>query len=95
MKDLKEVQEVIGHNDKSQYIVRLSPFNNIQVISEGPTKSTLYMNTSEDKYCELELRPYLNKYTYLQNGIVREVFGMNKSIVRKLVGPIVGKINQV
>jgi len=95
MKDLKEVQEVIGHNDKSQYIVRLSPFNNLQVISEGPTKSTLYMNTSEDKYCELELRPYLNKYTYLQNGIVREVFGMNKSIVRKLVGPIVGKINQV
>ena len=95
MKDLKEVQEVIGHNDKSQYIVRLSPFNNLQVISEGPTKSTLYMYTSEDKYCELELRPYLNKYTYLQNGIVREVFGMNKSIVRKLVGPIVGKINQV
>jgi hypothetical protein len=95
MKDLKEVQEVIGHNDKSQYIVRLSPFNNLQVISEGPTKSTLYMNTSEDKYCELELRPYLNKYTYLENGIVREVFGMNKSIVRKLVGPIVGKINQV
>ena len=95
MKDLKEVQEVIGHNDKSQYIVRLSPFNNLQVISEGPTKSTLYMYTSEDKYCELELRPYLNKYTYLQYGIVREVFGMNKSIVRKLVGPIVGKINQV
>jgi len=95
MKDLKEVQEVIGHNDKSQYIVRLSPFNNLQVISEGPTKSTLYMHTSEDKYCKLELRPYLNKYTYLQNGIVREVFGMNKSIVRKLVGPIVGKINQV
>jgi hypothetical protein len=95
MKDLKEVQQVIGHNDKSQYIVRLSPFNNLQVISEGPTKGTFYMNSSADKYPELELRPYLNKYTYLQNGIVREVFGMNKGIVRKLVGPITGKITEV
>jgi hypothetical protein len=95
MKDLEVVKEVIGQEDKSQYIVRLGPFGNIEVISEGPTKSTLYMNTSEDKYCELELRPYLNKYTYLQNGVVREVFGMNKGIVRKLVGPIKGKITEV
>ena len=95
MNDLNEVTQVIGHNDKSQYVVRLSPFNNLQVLSEGPSKGTLYMYTSEDRYCELELRPYLNKYTYLQYGIVREVFGMNKSIVRKLLGPIVGKINQV
>ena len=95
MKDLKVVQQVIGDNDKSQYIVRLSPFNKIEVVCKGPRKGTLYMSTSEDVHCELELRPYLNKYTYLRYGIVREVFGMNKGIVRKLEGPIVGKITEV
>ena len=95
MKDLKVVQGVVGQEDKSQYIVRLSPFNNIEVISEGPRKGTFYMDSSVDKYPELELRPYLNKYTYIQNGIVREVFGMNKGIVRKLLGPIKGKITEV
>jgi len=95
MKDLEVVKEVIGQEDKSQYIVRLGLFGNIEVISEGPTKGTLYMNSSADKYPELELRPYLNKYTYLQYGIVTEVFGMNKGIVRKLVGPIRGKITEV
>ena len=95
MKDLKVVQQVIGQEGKSQYIVRLSPFGNVEVLSESPTKGTFYMNSSADKYPELELRPYLNKYTYLQNGIVREVFGMNKGIVRKLVGPIKGKITEV
>jgi hypothetical protein len=95
MKDLEVVKEVIGQEDKSQYIVRLGPFGNVEVISESPTKGTFYMNSSVDKYPELELRPYLNKYTYIQNGIVREVFGMNKGIVRKLLGPIKGKITEV
>jgi hypothetical protein len=95
MKDLEVVKEFIGQEDKSQYIVRLSPFDKLEVISEGPTKGTFCMNSSADKYPELELRPYLNKYTYLQYGIVREVFGMNKGIVRKLVGPIEGKITEV
>jgi len=95
MNDLRVVQQVIGQEDKSQYIVRLSPFGNVEVLSEGLRKGTLCMNSSADKYLELELRPYLNKYTYSQSGIVREVFGMNKGIVRKLVGPIRGKITEV
>ena len=94
MKHLKEVIQVIGQGDKSQYVVRLSPFSNIEVISNGPSRGTLYMTTSEDNYPQLDLRPYLNKYTYLQCGILREVFAMNKGIVRKLVGPISGKITQ-
>jgi len=95
MKDLEVVKEVIGCNNKSQYIVRLSPFGKLEVVSEGPRKGTLYIHSTYDDCPELELRPYLNKYTYLQYGIVREVFGMNKGIVRKLLGPITGKITEV